>query len=73
MVMEQPSAVRFFAAEHPRQPRSLRQRLEARLLQLNSQVLLAADWGDFKYRAGQVAGVLEDIELCKQMEKELEH
>jgi hypothetical protein len=73
MAMEQPSAVRFFAAEHPRLPRTLRQKLEARMVELNSQIGLASDWGDFKHRTGVVAGMYEAIELCKQMEKELEH
>lgn len=73
MTAESPSAVRFFAGEHPHQPRNLRAKLEQRCEQLIVQVGggYASDWADYKERIGTIKGLIEGIEICKEVEKEL--
>lgn len=67
------SAVRLYAEDHPVLARRLRDKLE----QAKASLLLdlasgyAADWADYKYRVGQVAGLDAAVRLAIEADKEL--
>lgn len=68
-----PSAVRFFAPEHPQVARTARAKIERDLSSLMTSVATgyAADWGDYKERVGVIKGLAQAIEICKQVEHDL--
>ena len=70
---ETPSAVRFFAVDHPSLPRTLRAKLSKRYGELMQQVAdgYAKDWADYRERVGFARGVKEAMEICEMVEKDL--
>ena len=71
MPTPQPSAVRFYAPDHPALAATIRARLEQRRAELIEQLLLAADWPDFTKRRGVVQGIDEALLHCSEVEREL--
>jgi hypothetical protein len=72
MATQQPSAVRFFAVDHPAVAGTVRARLEQRRKDLLEEMMVSSDWGDFCKRLGRVEGVMQCINLCSDVEKELQ-
>lgn len=70
MATQQPSAVRFFAVDHPAVAGTVRARLEKYRRELVEQFQSAVDWGDFKYRSGRLQGVDDAIQHCIDVENE---
>ena len=71
MAAPQPSAVRFFAPDHPALAVTIRARLEQRRKDLIEELLLAADWADFTKRRGVVQGIDEALLHCSEVERDL--
>lgn len=69
--MAQPSAVRFFAPDHPQLAVGVRAQLEKRRAELMNELLNAQDWGDFCERRGKVRGVDEGLQATLDVEREL--
>jgi hypothetical protein len=67
------SAVRFFPVEHPQIVRTVRGKLEAARRDCVAQIAdgYAADWSDYKYRAGVIAGIDIAIQACIDADAEL--
>lgn len=57
MALERPSAVRFYAPDHPMLAATVRAALEKYRGQLIEELMLAKDWGDYCERRGVVKGV----------------
>lgn len=72
MATQQPSAVRFFAVDHPAVAGTVRARLEQRRKDLLEEMMVSLDWGDFCKRMGRVEGVMQAIMLCVDVENELQ-
>jgi hypothetical protein len=72
MALEQPSAVRFFAPDHPALNIKLRKRLEQRRCALLEELLGGSDWGNYNYRKGLVQGIDEAIQHCLDIENEMQ-
>jgi len=72
MATQQPSAVRFFAVDHPAVAGTVRARLEQRRKDLLEEMMVSSDWGDFCKRLGRVEGVMQSINLCADVENELQ-
>lgn len=72
---ERPSAVRFFAPEHPNRPHTVRQHVEQRRAELTSQMASGAarDWPDYRERIGVIRGLTEAIEICRELEKDMDN
>jgi hypothetical protein len=70
MATQQPSAVRFFAVDHPAVAGTVRARLERYRKELVETGYMATDWGDFKFRAGRLRGVDDAIQHCLDVENE---
>jgi hypothetical protein len=70
MATQQPSAVRFFAVDHPAVAGTVRARLEQYRKELVEAVFMSADWGDFKFHAGRLRGVDDAIQHCLDIENE---
>ena len=70
MATQQPSAVRFFAVDHPAVAGTVRARLEKRRKDLVEELAFAADWGDYSRRAGRLEGIDNAIQLCIDVETE---
>ena len=71
MAAPQPSAVRFFAPDHPALAATIRARLEQRRADLIEELLLASDWADFNKRRGVVKGIDEALLHCSEVERDL--
>ena len=70
MATQQPSAVRFFAVDHPAVAGTVRARLERYRKELVEAVFMSVDWGDFKFRSGKLQGVDDAIQHCIDVETE---
>jgi hypothetical protein len=70
MATQQPSAVRFFAVDHPAVAGTVRARLENRRKDLVEELAFATDWGDYSRRAGRVEGIDNAIQFCIDVETE---
>jgi hypothetical protein len=70
MATQQPSAVRFFAVDHPAVAGTVRERLEKRRKDLVEELAFAKDWGDYSRRAGRLEGIDNAIQHCIDVETE---
>lgn len=71
MPTQSPSAVRFFAPDHPALAITLRARLEKWRVEALEQVLSATDWGDFCARKGRVQGIDDALQHSIDIEREM--
>lgn len=71
MAQERPSAVRFFAHDHPALATTVRARIEQRRKEALDQLLFAQSWDDYNRRAGIVRAFDDTLELIGTVEKEL--
>jgi len=70
MATQQPSAVRFFAVDHPAVAGTVRAKLEKYRRDLIEELTVAADWGDYCRRAGRVEGIDAAIQHCIDVDLE---
>jgi hypothetical protein len=70
MATQQPSAVRFFAVDHPAVAGTVRARLEKYRKEIFEQFPASSDWGDFKFRAGRLQGIDDALQHCIDVENE---
>lgn len=66
-----PASIRVSINDHGRLPSTLRARLEKRLVELNTTLVLSQDWPDHRHRVGQIMGLNEAIDICAQIEKDM--
>lgn len=66
-----PASIRVSINDRGRLPSTLRGRLERRQAELVDGLTYASDWADHRYRVGQISGLGEAIEICAQIEKDL--
>lgn len=66
-----PASIRVTASDHGRLPSTLRGRLERRAAELLDGLAYASDWADYRQRVGVINGIGEAIEICAQIEKDL--
>jgi len=73
MPLQQPTAVRFFAPDHPALNLTVRNRIEAQRADLIRQLGegAATGWDDYNKRYGVIRGLTIAIELCEEVEKQL--
>jgi hypothetical protein len=66
------AAVSFFIPDNATRVRSLRSKLEARKAEHMAFLAggMAQDFPDYRYRVGQILGLIEAIEFCLQAEKD---
>lgn len=71
--MAQPNAVHYFAPDHPALSNTVRVRIEKRIAELSTQVAegYAADWGDYRERAGVIKGLREAHKMCIETDDDL--
>ncbi len=67
----EPVSIRLYPTDSPILPRTLRGRLEQRAAELIQALLYAQDWADYRQRVGVIAGLGEAIEMCGQIEKDM--
>lgn len=72
--MSHQPAVRFFAPEHPQTPRTLRGKLEKLMAEKTGMLAegSASGFADYKLRIGEIRGLNEAIEICREAEKDME-
>lgn len=71
MPNERPTALRFFAPDHPKLADSMRAKLESRRDELLEQLLMPLPHDDYNRRAGAILGLDEAIQMCIDTELEL--
>ncbi len=71
MAQERPTAVRFYAPDHPALAVTVRARIEQRKKELIDQLMFASDWADYNRRAGLVRGMDDALIMIEEVEKEL--
>jgi hypothetical protein len=59
--------------DHPALILKVPTKIRDRILELQGQLASGAakDWPDYQYRIGVVRGLMESIDICEQVEKEL--
>lgn len=67
----QPSAVRFYAPDHPLLAANVKSVLEQHRDKFLEELLLAKDWGDYCERKGKVLGIDTAIQLTINAEQAL--
>ena len=70
MATQQPSAVHFFAVDHPAVAGTVRARLEKYRRFLVEGFPVSSDWADFKFRSGRLQGIDDAIQHCLDVENE---
>lgn len=70
MATQQPSAVRFFAVDHPAVAGTVRARLERYRHELIEGLSGAPSWDSFKERVGKLQGIDDAIQHCLDVENE---
>lgn len=65
-----PSAVRFFPGDHPAVINTVRGALEKHRQKLMEDLILAADWPNFKERIGQIRGVDDALQALITADQE---
>ena len=73
MVAERPSAIRFYAEDHPALHHTVAAKLGKEIASLSAQVAggCAADYPDYRERIGVIRGLTQAIEICRQTQEEL--
>jgi hypothetical protein len=71
MPIQQPSAVRFYAPDHPDLALTVRARLEKRRQQQIENLILAKDWDDHNRRVGMIRGIEEAMQIAAEAEHDL--
>jgi len=71
--MAQPSAVHYFAPDHPALANTVRMRLKKRIDELTAQMAegYVSDWADYKERVGVLRGLREAVDISAEIDEEL--
>lgn len=65
-------AVSYFIPDGGRKVRTLRSKIEARMVELSNFIAagVATDYADYKFRVGYIQGMNEVIDMLDQIEKD---
>jgi hypothetical protein len=73
MPAERPSAIRYYAEDHPALAHTLAAKIGKEIASLSDQVAsgFASDYPDYRERIGVIRGLKQAIGICNEAEKEL--